>query len=257
MEALLILGLLAAAAWAYSQSEAEAQERPGRARDDFSGVPLCDLPPSQIVELSGTQLRAWVDCPGRRDTEVQQAVNLLYARDTATAGALLDRWRARRRIEDSPPTGTVSPDTRRRVGETLNASAADLAGPAYEPGPMSGVDRNGAGTELSPPGGRTAPPAPGGETPAPVTTDGYDPARARQLAGPLARHIRDRGGRYDRQRVRDFQAAAGFVPLNRNGFYDCVTRNALVHFGINSPPNPLHGITANCDRHPYQPPARS
>lgn len=255
MAALLPLLLLGAVL--YAASQAYAQDTPtGRRdgtrppaidRDAYTGVPVCDLPASQVAELSGDRIRAWLDCPGRRNTEVQQLATILYAQDPPTAGAVLQRWTARRNVETAVPTGEVSAPTRTAARAALEANDAELATPAYDPAPVAGLERNGAGRALTPPAAPTG-------TPAPVQAVTYNPTEARSLAGGLARHVRERGRRYDRARVRAFQRAAGFVTINQHGHYDCVTRNALAHFGVNSPPDALDGLTGNCASHPYTPP---
>lgn len=251
MNVLLFAGLLLVA-WAASR--AYAQETPrGEARDPRTGARPCDLSASQIAERSGEQLRIWLNCPGRLNTEVQALANILYATDPGTAGAVLDRWRARRSVETATPDGTVNPEARRAVEGAVQATERELRGPGYAPTPLRGVERDAQGGRL----GRPAPPQ---QLP-PATVEStsptpayYNPNLARRQAGPLSRHVAQQGTNYDRSRVRAFQRAAGFTDVNQHGLYDCMTHNALSHYGIQSPPRPLLGIAGNCAQHPYVPP---
>lgn len=247
--------LLGGLVWAASRAYAEDTPAAGPRRDPRTGLAVCDLPAAQIAERSGPQLRQWLNCPGRLNTEVQVLANILYAIDPSTAGAVLDRWRARRNIDTASPDGTLNPANRREVDSAMRASPGELRGPAYSPAPLAGVERDAQGDRLSTPRRESRARIETVESLAPATL-AYDPNMARRLAGPLARHVETAGTGYDRARVRAFQRVAGFHANNQHGMFDCKTVNALLHFGISRAPSPIHGVTTNCSMHPYVAPRR-
>lgn len=257
MQGLLTLGILGLIAWAASKAYAEDTPRRTSAPERGSGLPICEMPAAQIAERSGTQIRSWINCPGRLNTQVLTLVSTLQrSGENDTAAAVLDRWTARRNIDTATPDGTLAPEARREVDQAMRATPTELRGPAYDPTPTRGVERDAQGGRISPPPRR--------ESRAIIQTvesiqpapSYFNPQLARNMAGPVSRHVASLGRRYDRARVRAFQRAAGFVDTNQHGLYDCKTRNALSHFGIQDPPTPLLGITRNCDAHPYVPPTR-
>lgn len=60
--------------------------------------------------------------------------------------------------------------------------------------------------------------------------------RARSRAMSISDHVRAKGERYDRDRVRDYQADAGIRP---DGVYGEITRSSLAYFGVRNPPPAL------------------
>jgi hypothetical protein len=267
---LLGLGVLGAAAVASRSRDSDAPH-PTRERDPVSGVPVCDIRFSDLAHRPGRVIRIWLDCPGRAESEVQNMVNVLMETSPDMAQAALARWQARRSIETAPPGTAVTPETRDAVDRARRASDDEASGPGFNPGPMAGVERNarGQGIQLPEEQARLTPEDHvaldalrdefrGGATtiaegPAP---EGFDAGNARTMAGPLAQHLTATGANYNRDRVRRFQESAGISPREPVGIYDCETKNALIHYGINRPPPPRHGISRNCTEHPYRRPIR-
>ena len=106
----------------------------------------------------------------------------------------------------------------------------------------------------------TSPPAASAPEPAPPEASSspqspsegeLDLSLARRLAPQVAEDIRTRSYSYSRQRLRDFQRAAG---LTADGQYGGASRGALVFFGVRDAPRALFAPTRTVR---YQPPARA
>lgn len=79
-----------------------------------------------------------------------------------------------------------------------------------------------------------------------VAAEGYDPINAKKQAPALASNIRKMGRHYNADEVKLFQRRAGIKP---DGLYGPMTREALQHFGVKSPPRALYSGTGH-----YEPP---
>lgn len=79
--------------------------------------------------------------------------------------------------------------------------------------------------------------------------EGVDLRQARRLAPRVAEDVRGRRYSYSRNRMREFQRAAG---LAADGEYGGATRGALVYFGVSDAPPALFRPTATVR---YTPPA--
>lgn len=200
-------------------------ERPG------AEVPFCDLTPAEAARWlpSREARRDWLLCDGRTPTD---AASFIAAAPEEERPALRDLWNTRRAVEDAPPDGEVrAPDARARV----DAAAAPTPPRDVPPEP-----------EAAPRGRVTLPTEADvvrdDSAPNPADRPGYDPDRARALAGPLARRLRTaRPGQY-RGNIREFQTAAGLVA---DGIYGGTTYNALRYYGI----------AASSLARPHQPPS--
>ena len=255
MNAAIMFLLVGGVLWLASKAYAEDTPEAGAARDPRGGPAVCDLTAGEVATRNGRAIRQWLNCPGRLNSDVETLTRTLtQAGDAITAAAVLDRWTARRNIDTASPDGTLAPAARRTVDAAMRATEPELRGPTYAPAPLAGVERDAQGSRLAPPRESRAR-IQTVESVSPAIA-AYDPNLARRLAGPLSRHITSRGENYDRERVRVFQRAAGFHPNNQTGFFDCKTHNAMRHYGIASPPSPIHGVTTNCSMHPYVPPQR-
>ena len=102
----------------------------------------------------------------------------------------------------------------------------------------------------SPPAASAPEPAPPERPPQPIEGE-LDLSLARRLAPQVAEDIRTRSYSYSRQRLRDFQRAAG---LTADGQYGGASRGALVFFGVRDAPRALFAPTRTVR---YQPPARA